>query len=246
MSATKPIVLPPREMWGRLTAREQEVARLYAEGRSAREVGKLLFRSFRTINHHVENIYDKLDFRGVRPQCACLLARFMERHGLFAAVLIMIVGTGVIAQPTAGVRVTATGLVAQAPQASWALAQVWGDYSASGAVFPEFPEDCGSPSGFTMPERFRLSAEGRMVMTQPCMLGWLVQGPQGASYDLIAWGGPGDFDCDGDLGTDADIEAFFACLGAPGCAGADFDDDGASATDADIECFFRVLGGGTC
>jgi hypothetical protein len=58
-----------------------------------------------------------------------------------------------------------------------------------------------------------------------------------------------DFDGDGDTGTDADIEAFFACLAGnccPACAPADFDGDGSSGTDADIEAFFRVLAGAPC
>jgi hypothetical protein len=58
-----------------------------------------------------------------------------------------------------------------------------------------------------------------------------------------------DFNGDGALGTDADIEAFFACLGGdccPTCGSADFNGDGAIGTDADIESFFRVLGGGSC
>ena len=58
-----------------------------------------------------------------------------------------------------------------------------------------------------------------------------------------------DFDGDGDVGTDADIEAFFACLGGNcclTCSTADFDADGDVGTDADIEAFFRVLGGGAC
>jgi uncharacterized membrane protein len=61
--------------------------------------------------------------------------------------------------------------------------------------------------------------------------------------------GSADFDGDGDAGTDADIEAFFACLGGEccrDCGSADFDGDGDTGTDADIEAFFRVLGGGTC
>jgi hypothetical protein len=61
--------------------------------------------------------------------------------------------------------------------------------------------------------------------------------------------GSADFDGDGDTGTDADIEAFFACLGGnccPTCGTADFDGDGDVGTDADIEAFFRVLGGGAC
>jgi predicted outer membrane repeat protein len=57
-----------------------------------------------------------------------------------------------------------------------------------------------------------------------------------------------DYDGDGDVATDADIEAFFACLAGnccPACA-PDFDGDGDVATDADIESFFRVLAGGAC
>ena len=58
-----------------------------------------------------------------------------------------------------------------------------------------------------------------------------------------------DFNGDGDVGTDADIEAFFACLAGNCCAtcwGADFNADGDTGTDADIEAFFRVLAGGAC
>jgi hypothetical protein len=61
--------------------------------------------------------------------------------------------------------------------------------------------------------------------------------------------GSADFNHDGDLGTDADIEAFFACLGGNCCAtcdSADFNSDGDIGTDADIEAFFRVLSGGAC
>lgn len=63
--------------------------------------------------------------------------------------------------------------------------------------------------------------------------------------------GTADFDGDGDSGTDADIEAFFACLSGNCCptcylGGADFNADGDSGTDADIESFFRVLGGAPC
>ena len=57
--------------------------------------------------------------------------------------------------------------------------------------------------------------------------------------------GSADIDCDGDTGTDADIEGFFAAL-ATGGASADFNRDGDIGTDADIESFFRVLAGGPC
>jgi cytochrome c peroxidase len=63
--------------------------------------------------------------------------------------------------------------------------------------------------------------------------------------------GSADFDGDGSVGTDADIDAFFACLSGNCCStcdphGADFNGDGAVGTDADIEAFFRVLAGGAC
>ncbi len=63
--------------------------------------------------------------------------------------------------------------------------------------------------------------------------------------------GTADFNGDGDVGTDADIEAFFACLAGSCCptcyaGGADFNGDGDVGTDADIEAFFRVLAGSPC
>jgi autotransporter-associated beta strand protein len=63
--------------------------------------------------------------------------------------------------------------------------------------------------------------------------------------------GSADFNCDGDIGTDADIESFFACLAgscpsAPCTSNADFNGDGDVGTDTDIEAFFRVLAGGNC
>jgi hypothetical protein len=63
--------------------------------------------------------------------------------------------------------------------------------------------------------------------------------------------GTADFNCDGSIGTDADIESFFACLSGtcppPPCTNnADFNGDGSVGTDADIESFFRVLSGGPC
>jgi glucose/arabinose dehydrogenase len=80
-------------------------------------------------------------------------------------------------------------------------------------------------------------------------------GPTGANgviYRMISIPcGSADFNCDGAVGTDADIESFFSCLSGscppPPCtSNADFNGDGAVGTDADIESFFRVLAGGTC
>jgi hypothetical protein len=61
--------------------------------------------------------------------------------------------------------------------------------------------------------------------------------------------GSGDFNHDGDLGTDQDILAFFVCLSGNCCAtcdSMDFNADGDYGTDQDIEAFFRVLAGGGC
>jgi probable HAF family extracellular repeat protein len=76
-----------------------------------------------------------------------------------------------------------------------------------------------------------------------CYEAWII--------DLHQRCGSADFNCDGDVGTDADIEAFFACIAgtcptAPCTSNADFNGDGDTGTDADIEAFFRVLGGGMC
>jgi hypothetical protein len=100
--------------------------------------------------------------------------------------------------------------------------------------------------------------------TLSCTIGQVDAGPNmtGGAFSLAGgfWPsgapavprcGSADFNCDGDLGTDADIESFFACLAGtcppPPCTStADFNADGDSATDADIEAFFRVLAGGNC
>jgi hypothetical protein len=66
---------------------------------------------------------------------------------------------------------------------------------------------------------------------------------------LVGTCGSADFNHDGDNGTDADIETFFACLAGNCCAScdsSDFNRDGDFGTDADIESFFRVLAGGAC
>jgi hypothetical protein len=83
---------------------------------------------------------------------------------------------------------------------------------------------------------------------------WYAQGMLSMVFRVEAGGpacGTSDFNGDGDFGTDADIESFFACLAGNCCAscfsgGADFNGDGDTGTDADIEAFFRVLAGGQC
>jgi len=95
-----------------------------------------------------------------------------------------------------------------------------------------------------------LSADGRVI----CGTGF---GPDGYQQGWVAsirdLSNPcvADFNCDGDVATDADIEAFFACLAgncppAPCACTADANRDGDSATDQDIEYFFAALAGGPC
>jgi hypothetical protein len=75
---------------------------------------------------------------------------------------------------------------------------------------------------------------------------------QSATLQVVPGGSPcwtADFDGDGDVGTDHDIEAFFACMSGScctTCAPSDFNGDGEGATDADIEAFFRILAGQAC
>jgi hypothetical protein len=61
------------------------------------------------------------------------------------------------------------------------------------------------------------------------------------------WQCASDFDGNGEIGTDADIEALFRCLAGNCCAScltADVNFDGDTGTDQDIEAFFAALGGG--
>jgi len=94
---------------------------------------------------------------------------------------------------------------------------------------------------------YAMSENGKHIMVR------VVLGVSTDAAVLITFSGCGtsDFNGDGDFGTDADIEAFFACLGGTCCAtcfegGSDFNNDGDFGTDQDIESFFRVLGGGNC
>jgi hypothetical protein len=101
---------------------------------------------------------------------------------------------------------------------------------------------------------FRFDSNARPE-TGSAVLGLFVPGtPTSVSGAVIIPGsacGSADFNCDGDVGTDADIEAFFACVAGscplPPClSSADFNGDGDVGTDLDIEVFFQVLGGGAC
>ena len=60
----------------RLTGREVEVLRLLADGLTNAEIGKRLFISPKTVEHHVARIYRKLDVHS-RSQAATYAARHL-------------------------------------------------------------------------------------------------------------------------------------------------------------------------
>jgi hypothetical protein len=137
-----------------------------------------------------------------------------------------------------------------------------GDYLLAICPYPDSPTDAGSQ------HLWSAFGEGGSVVApngpgagNP-MTGWDISLTSGTGNYTIAFTGvagaacgphcgSADFNCDGSIGTDADIEAFFACIAGncppPPCTStADFNGDGAIGTDADIEAFFRVLSGGPC
>ena len=69
----------PRRPTGGLTARELEVLRLVASGKTNREVATDLVISERTVDRHVSNIFDKI---GVPSRAAA--TAYAYEHGLIA------------------------------------------------------------------------------------------------------------------------------------------------------------------
>ena len=63
-----------------LTAREAEILRLIAVGRSNREIAAELSLSVRTVERHIENVYTKLGVHGQAARAAA--AAHAARHGL--------------------------------------------------------------------------------------------------------------------------------------------------------------------
>jgi hypothetical protein len=104
------------------------------------------------------------------------------------------------------------------------------------------------------PDAFVAGTAGIQTQNYTQVTGWTLQGMVNMKFTIVPGTPPcgtADFNCDGDVGTDRDIEAFFQCLSgtcpaAPCTNSADFNGDGDVGTDEDIESFFRVLGGGHC
>lgn len=66
----------PSAQPGPLTIREQEVLKLIAEGKTSKEIGGLLFISFRTVNHHRSSIMRKLHVHKMTD-----LVKYAIQHG---------------------------------------------------------------------------------------------------------------------------------------------------------------------
>ncbi len=119
---------------------------------------------------------------------------------------------------------------------AWAENAGWINFSGGALATPAQPA--------------RLDASGRLRgYAWGENIGWINLDDAAHFVAFTGLCGSADFNGDGDIGTDADIEAFFACLGGnccPTCGTADFNGDGDIGTDADIEAFFRVLAGGSC
>ena len=47
-----------------LTDREREIAFLAANGQTSRQIADQLYLSYRTVNNHLQHVYDKLGARG--------------------------------------------------------------------------------------------------------------------------------------------------------------------------------------
>jgi probable HAF family extracellular repeat protein len=168
--------------------------------------------------------------------------------------------------PGNGVRWTAAGGLVNLPR--------WGPYSGPDAVAGDGVVSVGSGE---MHDGACLWIGNSAPIDLPAFLsahgadltGWTLLGASAISEDGTVLAGDGyfgglqlgwvaflvpqcaspDFNHDGDIATDADIEAFFACLGGaccPTCDSADVNGDGDIGTDADIESFFRIIAGQPC
>ncbi len=66
----------PSKLFGSLTPRQREVLQLVAEGKSAKEIGSLLFISVKTVEFHKKHLMEELDVRSTAE-----LIRYAVEHG---------------------------------------------------------------------------------------------------------------------------------------------------------------------
>ena len=62
-----------------LTAQEQKVLELIAQGRTNKEIGQLVFLSDKTVKHYVSNILSKLGYTR-RSEAAAHYARYVTQE----------------------------------------------------------------------------------------------------------------------------------------------------------------------
>jgi DNA-binding CsgD family transcriptional regulator len=67
----------------RLSPREIDVLKAFLNSESQEDTGRRLFISFRTVKHHMSNIYNKLKLRGVTK-----IWQYMLLHGLIEVLVI--------------------------------------------------------------------------------------------------------------------------------------------------------------
>jgi hypothetical protein len=124
----------------------------------------------------------------------------------------------------------------------WGPAAIWTAETGVITLHQYLTERGVSLQGRTLTElAARISRNGRVIITQDTS-----GTPLRITLPPVC---TGDFNGDGDFGTDQDIEAFFRChsgLGCPSCRTSDYNGDGDHGTDQDIEAFFSVLAGGGC
>ena len=66
-----------------LSAREHEVVALIADGLSNRKIAERLVLSVRTVERHIENVYNRLGIRGKAGRA--IVTAYALRHGLVAS-----------------------------------------------------------------------------------------------------------------------------------------------------------------
>lgn len=66
----------PSKLFSALTARQREVLQLVAEGKSAKQIGALLFISVKTVEFHKKHLMEELNLRS-----SAALVRYAVEHG---------------------------------------------------------------------------------------------------------------------------------------------------------------------
>jgi probable HAF family extracellular repeat protein len=155
------------------------------------------------------------------------------------------VGAGFVSSAAADVSADGQRVVGVNNDGAGVIACIWQQGIGWRTVQEALSQAGLQTSGWGLTSALTISDNGMVIAG----LGLNPQGVQEGWIAVLPHAPPpcpsADFNNDGDVGTDGDIEAFFACLGGNCClfcGSADFNGDGDVGTDADIETFFHVLG----